>query len=162
MFFTLEADHAMIENNVDEYGDSFCRDLTIRTLEKLCASMPEPESKPDKFNFFLQLEAHDVDVDDMYGIMFRRTVVYFDKADSTDLDMEYAELILRMANGTIVNDVDSDLLTHIVVGEDRSRLSELRKIISRRSRVPRIVTLAWVLESQKEKTLLDEERFAPI
>ena len=162
MFFTLEADREMIENNVDEYGDSFCRDLTIRTLQRLCETMPEPEDKPRSFNFFNQLDEHGVDVDDMPGTMFRRTVVYFDKADSADLNMEYAQHVVRMANGTLVNDLDNELLTHIVVSEDRSRLSDLRKTISRRTRVPRFVTLAWVMESSKEKTLLDEERFAPV
>jgi DNA ligase IV len=35
MHFTIKDDVAMIAANVDEYGDSYCRDVTVNSLKKV-------------------------------------------------------------------------------------------------------------------------------
>ena len=77
--------------------------------------------------------------------------------------MDLAGNCIRFGGGSIVGDIKDQTITHIVVdeaGEDRIQLSQIRKTISRRNRLPRLVSLSWVTQSWSESTVLDEERFA--
>jgi DNA ligase-4 len=106
-----------------------------------------------------QLEEHGIDVEEMPANMFHRVTAYFDSPEA-DVEMECAESILRFANGKLAESISSDEVTHVVLGKDRSRLDEIRHFISKRRVVPRVVTLDWITESWKEKTVMDAERFA--
>jgi DNA ligase-4 len=94
----------------------------------------------DSSKLLTQFHDHGVDFGDYLGWMFRRAVTYFAIAPkesygsvspSTSLDLHLLTQIVIFAGGRVVDDVEDKDVTHIVVGEDRSRLKELRNIISR-------------------------------
>ena len=130
MYFTREVDREMIAANVDEFGDSYCQDLTVSSLRKLCESMKNPSERIDEAMFFSQLEDHGIDVDELPGNMFRRVVAYFDN-DESDEEACFAEQIVKFANGKVVKTLDDVKITHIVVGNDKSRLDNIRVTVSK-------------------------------
>jgi DNA ligase-4 len=158
MLYILESDADSIAANVDEYGDSFCRHLTIRSLQDVCDTMPKPKHSAIPSNVLERLEEHQVDLEGLPASVFRRTVIYFDEVDEKDLDNFFTKSCVRFGNGSLADDIDDPSITHVVVGSDSSRLKEVRIQISRRSRIPRLVSVNWVTECWKEKTLLDEDR----
>jgi DNA ligase-4 len=94
----------------------------------------------DSSKLLNQFHDHGVDFGDYPGWMFRRSVIYFDRLtqqsneswpSSSNLDLDFLQQTVEFAGGRTVNDVEDREVTHIVVGEDRSRLKELRGIISR-------------------------------
>jgi DNA ligase-4 len=91
--------------------------------------MKEPRQF-DKQAFISQLEGGGVDLSDLPGNMFQRFSVYFDRPDS-DLDMEVAMELVKFGGGRVVDSAEDGTTTHVVVGLDRSRLSEIRSAISR-------------------------------
>jgi DNA ligase-4 len=74
---------------------------------------------------------------------------------------EVALWTLRFGGGLLSEELNNKRVTHVVVHE-KSKLKQIRETLATRSRLPRIVTRQWIEESWKERTLLDEERFAPI
>ena len=92
--------------------------------------MKEPRCRFDKQAFISQLEDGGVDLSELPGSMFQRFAVYFDRPES-DLDMEFAVELVKFGGGTIVGSVENITKTHVVVGRDGSRLSEIRSAISR-------------------------------
>jgi DNA ligase-4 len=113
----------------------------------------------DSDSLILQLEEHGIDIEEMPANMFNRVTAYFDSPEF-DVEMKCAESILRFANGKLAESIDSDKITHIIIGKNRSRVDEIRLLISKRQVVPRVVTLDWITESWKEQTVMDAERFA--
>jgi hypothetical protein len=94
----------------------------------------------DSSNLLTQFHDHGVDFGDYPGWMFRRSVIYFDRppqqsngswSSSPNLDLSLLQQTVEFAGGQVVHDVEDTKVTHIIVGEDRSRLKELREIISR-------------------------------
>jgi DNA ligase 4 len=83
----------------------------------------------DKQSFIGQLEESGVDLSELPGNMFHRFSIYFDRPDS-DLDMEFAVELVKFAGGTIVPSFEDINTTHVVVGKDRSKLSEIRTTIA--------------------------------
>jgi DNA ligase 4 len=92
--------------------------------------MKDPGRPFDKQSFISQLEDSGVDLSELPGNMFQRCSIYFDRPDP-DLDMEFAVELVKFGRGTIVASVENITTTHVVVGRDRSRLSEIRNTISR-------------------------------
>lgn len=91
-----------------------------------------------------------------------------------DLDTKLAGHIVHFAGGRLATDLDDTEITHVVIGGDENRLREMRERNSlsvspitsdlycantslRKSRIPHLVTIDWIRDSWKEKTLLDEE-----
>jgi DNA ligase-4 len=130
MYFTRDVDREMIAANVDEFGDSYCQDFTVSTLRKLCESMKKPVERIDEAVFFSQLEDHGIDVDELPGNIFRRVVAYFDCGES-DEEARFAEQIVTFANGKVVKTLDDVKITHIIVGNNKSRLDHIRVTISK-------------------------------
>ena len=170
MYFTTAEDHDMIESNVDEYGDSYCCNVTSAELGSIFQRMPlGPKRAVQASSILSQFDEHGFDLEDLSGWMFRGMVVYFDWIDhdtdaepATRLRMKLAEQLVAFGGGRASKDLDDVLITHIVVKADKSRLKNIRKCISKKAKIPRIVRLEWVEESWAEKTLLDEERFSAI
>jgi hypothetical protein len=119
--------------------------------------MKDPTRPFDKRSFMSQLEHSGVDLSELPGNMFQRFSVYFDRPD-TDLDMGFAVELVKLGGGTVVSSADNIITTHVVVGRDAARLSEVRSAVSRQHPIPRIVDVNWVLGSWREKTILGEER----
>jgi DNA ligase-4 len=147
MFHTVPDDEEMIAANVDEFGDSYCRDVNVEGLRKVCRmfvdstsdgqicdSIKEPRRSFDKQAFISQLEDRGVDLSELPGSMFQRFFVYFDHPEA-DLDMEFAVELIGFGGGTVVGSIEN-ITTHVVVGKDRSRLSEIRGTISRYVYIP--------------------------
>ncbi|KAF2838289.1 ATP-dependent DNA ligase [Patellaria atrata CBS 101060] len=174
-FSTIEKDAADVEASVDEYGDSYARDITAEELRTLLETMPTLEQSFDKSEFVEQVEANGLNAEELPAWMFRDVVVYLDKpwADANsvtdlpvqtkplDIELELADQIITFCGGRVLGSLDDLSITHILVGEDRSRISNMRKEVAKRatSRIPRIVPLDWVRDSWTEKTLLDESRY---
>lgn len=96
MFFTREESKASIEENTDEYGDSYARDVTVEELEEVLPFiLPSMTSKlryqemlrqmPGKFEHRLvarifrdELEQHGEGLGELPGWMFEQAVLYVD------------------------------------------------------------------------------------
>jgi len=131
----------------------------------------------DAAEFRDQMENHGHGLGELPGWMFGNLLLYMDNGSNTpanglpseqSVSFRLAALRFLQASNTarfsgakITADITDEGITHVVVGEDRDRLRGLRERLSTRTRQPRIVTLDWIEQSWAEKTLLDEERFAP-
>lgn len=171
MFFTIADSESRIEGAIDEYGDSFTRDIMVEELKDIFDSMSVKfEHSFTASQFRSELEQHDHDLGVLPAWTFEGLLIYPDLQQSEeaklstqnkpDFRMQQACNTARFAGARITNSLGEGV-THILVGEDRSRLRALRQQISRFKRLPRIVTIDWIEQGWQEKTLLDEERFAP-
>ena len=97
MFFTREESKASLEENIDEYGDSYVRDVTVEELKEVLLSIVPSislrlrrkqiiDQMPEKFeyNFEAQsfrdeLEHHGEGLGDLPGWIFERSVLYVDE-----------------------------------------------------------------------------------
>ncbi|KAK8076341.1 DNA ligase [Apiospora phragmitis] len=158
------------QENVDEFGDSYARNLSLEELRELLTDMPKKEIdyEPfDKQQFVTQLEEHGHDLANLKCHMFRRNVVYFAVGESiSPIRVLKFKNWVRFGGGIISEDLDDISVSHVVVfgadGQNERDLSaEVRATISRRTPIPRVVTQLWLGECWKESTLLDEERYVP-
>lgn len=158
----------LAENNVDQYGDAYYRDTTADELRTLMSKMKDvpklPKSEADSItNAF--------DPESLPGWMFKGKTIFFDNGNSVvnglnmppqeHQDIFSARITASFAGAMFSNDIEDRNITHIVV----SPLSDVRAIrrgMSTRKKIPRVVTTKWVKESWEEKTLLDEEGFVPL
>jgi DNA ligase-4 len=153
LFYTMSSDTGKFDDNVDEHGDSYARDVTPEELLALFKRMPS--TLEDEFvsaDLLEQLNEHCRDLDFMPGLMFHGVKVF-----CAGVSAEVMR-ILAFEGGEISDSLDDEQLSHVVVSEGSQGVKELRKTISSRKVIPRIVSTAWVLDSWKEKTKLDEER----
>jgi DNA ligase-4 len=165
MYHMLDVMREEVESNVDEYGDSYARDVSVEDLKKVIDEMMHPKNYAfDSNEFLTELEEHGKGLGEVPGSMFRRCVVRFvshEEEPGPNVDLLIAKSQFQFAGGRIVeDDEDLDVTHYVVVGENLDVVSSLRKEISRRKgRVPRIVALKWLLDSWDEKTVLAEERY---
>lgn len=157
--------HASAENdgkyddNVDEYGDSYARDVTPDQLMELFQNMPaKMEDGYDPMEILDQLNEHGHDLESMPCWMFHGIIAHF----VNGVPGETARLF-QFAGGLLADSIERDELTHVVVSSsDSAAVKDVRRAVSGKARLPRVVTSDWVTESWAEGTRLDEERFAPI
>ncbi len=175
MFFVVPGDEERFQGNVDEFGDSYARDVNVAGLQSILGKMDNASTVGFDADTFLQeLCDHDHAMEEMRGWLFKGLVIYLDygslpKEKSSpnemgryDLQMELVTNLLRFAGAKIVEELADETITHITVYSNSPRIDMLRKEISKKSRLPRVVTMEWVNDSWKEGTLLDEERYAPV
>ena len=156
LFYTVSSDVGKFDDNVDEYGDSYAKDLTPEELLALFKKIPTTfEDEFVSADLLEQLNEHGHDLDSMPGLMYQGV-----KAFCADVSPE-ASRILAFAGGEISDSLNDETLTHVVVSEDTHGVKEIRKAISSRQKLPRLVRSEWILDSWKEKTRLDEEREVP-
>jgi DNA ligase-4 len=173
MYFTTDQERDMIDRNVDEFGDSYCRDIIPNELQQIFDNMPKLKSRDEMPTLLEQLHDHGVNLEELPGFMFYGVVAYVEGQDQVDVNsnasdetgsnvlLRLASQTMRFAGGRVVMGIDNPSITHVVIGNDAARVKEIRHQFTQRPKIPRIVTPEWVLESWKEKTLLDEERFIP-
>ncbi|KAK7960776.1 hypothetical protein PG988_011990 [Apiospora saccharicola] len=158
------------QDNVDEFGDSYARNFSLKELRDLLMDMPKKEIDYEPFDkqlFVNQLEEHGHDLGNLKCHMFRRNVVYFAAGESiSPIRVLKFRNWVRFSGGIVSEDLDDISVTHVVVvGADEQNERDLsagvRTVISQRTPVPRVVTQLWLKECWKESTLLDEERYAP-
>lgn len=74
---------------------------------------------------------------------------------------------VKYGGGSIIDDLGDRSTTHVVIISDSEigemeRAAEVRSFISTRTPVPRVVSRQWVEDCWKNRTILDEERYAPL
>lgn len=163
MFFIAPGDEDSIGEAVDEYGDSYARDIKLEELNDMLQRMPKLELGFDAEDFESQLGQQGHALGELSGRMFAGLTVYVHGTEDDDTKLFLVGNVIRFGGGNLSSNLADDGITHVVAtGDDKARLGQLRKDISKKDRFPRIVLPDWVEESWKEGTLLDEERYAPI
>lgn len=179
IFSTFDGSKQMPESNVDSFNDSFARDVTTEELRRVLDTMPAKNELPlNQHETRKQMKEHDHGFGDLPGWLFEGLVFFLETGHQTlphvknqehgqkklpalVSEMDEAHRLARFAGARIADRIEDDSITHVVVGKDTSRLASIRQALSRMSGpLPRTVTTAWVCDSWKEKTLLDEERYA--
>ncbi|KAI4868435.1 ATP-dependent DNA ligase [Hypoxylon rubiginosum] len=172
LFHATEATRRHAEDNVDEFGDSYARDLSLPELRQLLISIPKKEiliGEPfNKEEFLDQLIEHGHDMGNLRSYIFRGAKVHFAITDGV-LPISCLKLQnwIKYGGGVVEDDIDDRSITHVVVmgGDETSemeRAAEVRSIISARRPVPRVVSRQWVEDSWKNCTTVDEERYEPL
>jgi DNA ligase-4 len=173
LFYATEDMARAVEENTDQYGDSYARDVGVDELREILDKMDMPAGEGGPFDagkFLDQLEEHGNDLEALKSFMFRRCRVYFALGEgvpgTTALKLKN---YVRFGNGEVVDDIDDNRITHVVVvgGKEDTAASErvvaadVRYKVSSRRAVPRIVSARWVDDCWKEGTVVDEEEYAP-
>ncbi|KAH0565149.1 DNA ligase (ATP) [Trichoglossum hirsutum] len=180
MFFTTEETKKGVTRNVDQYADSYARDVGMQELLHIIDHMPYKHDHPvDADVFREQLHQEAQDLGEPPGWIFSRSIVYVDlhslakqnglqrgeesggNTEIFDLRLQLASNMVRFAGGRITEDLQDRAITHIIIGDDSSRLKSIRETLKWRQVLPRVVAVGWVELSWAERTLLDEERFIP-
>jgi DNA ligase-4 len=168
LFHATDELKSAAEENTDPYGDSYARDVPVEELREILADMPKFESTGEfsKGQFLEELEERGRGLNDMRGMIFQRCVVYMKEADEKDgrLLQKLANYV-RYAGGTCVDDMEDEGITHVVlISEDPMQIGEaadtIRRGLSTRRKMPRLVSRKWIEDSWKERTLVDEEQYA--
>ncbi|KAI1393174.1 ATP-dependent DNA ligase [Hypoxylon trugodes] len=172
LFHTTEATAHHAEENVDEFGDSYARDLDLKELRKVLKSMPKQEAlieEPfNKDEFLNQLIQHGHDIGNLRSYIFRGARVHFSATDDiTPISCLKLKNWVKYGGGSIVEELDDGSITHVVImsGSEKGEMeqaAEVRSIISARTPVPRVVSRQWVEDCWKNSTTVDEERYAPL
>ncbi|KAI2609177.1 ATP-dependent DNA ligase [Hypoxylon sp. NC1633] len=172
LFHATEATRRSAEKNVDEFGDSYARDLDMKELKQLLKSMPKNEvhiGQPfNKEEFLNQLAEHGHEIGNLRSSIFRGAKVHFSATDDVSPILCFKlKNRVRFGGGLLVDELGDESTTHVVVMSDSEtgemeRAAEVRSVISTRSPVPRVVSRQWVEDCWKNRTTLDEERYAPL
>lgn len=168
LFHATDALKFVAAQNTDQYGDSYARDLPIAELRELMRDMPKIESGGvpfDKGQFLEELEERGRDLSaQLRSMMFQRCVVHVKLSDGDVKHRAEAERLMRYVRyggGVCVDGLESEGLTHIVlVGNNKEAADELRRELSTRIKLPRLVNDLWIETCWKERSLVDEEQFS--
>ncbi|OOF97481.1 hypothetical protein ASPCADRAFT_206313 [Aspergillus carbonarius ITEM 5010] len=182
MFFTTPEKEAEVATSLDQFNDSYTRDVTKEELSALLEKMSK-DNKVDasqgagateKLREAVQ-EKVDAGWELPCGWLFQNLTFFFPKWTTQDAESEHAGQDYRLplarntamfAGASVVDTVTGSSITHVVVDPDppSSEISSLRKTWSGKAgrKIPHIVTVEWIEESWKQRTLLDEERFHPL
>jgi len=175
MFFTKSDSESRIEAAVDEYGDSYARDVTVDELNEIFESMPTTfERSFDAAGFRNELDGHQQELGELPAWIFEGLSIYADNQSQAmnggtpllqkdpAFSIKQASNLARFAGARVTHDLKEGI-THVLVSRaDRNHIRNIREKVATFRRLPRLVTVEWIEESWREKTLLDEERFAPV
>ncbi|KAG0648655.1 Polydeoxyribonucleotide synthase [Hyphodiscus hymeniophilus] len=163
MLHITDGSREQLEANVDEYGDSYARNVTPEELKVIMANMRLPKNSSFSSSTFLsQLEDHGKQLVQHPGSLFRGCVVRFAPSDLESLELRLVKYDLTFACGKVAEDDSDESITHfVVVDENAVDVRGIRRLIaeSGRRRIPRLVRLKWMQDSWTEKTVLDEEKY---
>ncbi|CAJ2506810.1 Uu.00g079960.m01.CDS01 [Anthostomella pinea] len=171
IFHAVEATNEAASENIDEFGDSYARDLDVKELRQLLRDMPKKETFDEPFNkdnFLAQLEGHGHDMGSLRSHLFRGMKMHLVGAnDGAPVLALKLRNWIKFGGGVVVDDLDDNSITNVVVlskdeTSEMERAAEVRSIISRRHSVPRVVSQQWVEDCWKNRTVVDEERYAPL
>ncbi|CAZ83843.1 unnamed protein product [Tuber melanosporum] len=150
--------------SVDQFGDSYARDLTMEEISNLLRDMPGAFDRTFASEFVKGLSEHDQrELGELPGWMFKTFVIYVDREGQGEVNenLKPSPLLALFAGARIALDLQDTEITHIIASHDQQRLHELREAIKWRPRIPRIVTRDWLKSSLEARTVLDEEQFSP-
>ncbi|TQV94681.1 DNA ligase 4 [Cordyceps javanica] len=174
LFHATDALRHVAAQNTDQYGDSYARDLPLEELRVLMRDIPKIEDGQgqvtfDKSRFLEELEERGRGLSaQLRSMMFQRCVVYFycarDDDDDDNNGIANAERLaryVRYGGGLCVDGLESEGLTHVVlVGQGLYAVDALRRELSTRAKLPRLVRGSWVETCWKERSLIDEEQYS--
>ena len=153
LLYTTTADASKYDDNVDEFGDSYARDVTPDGLLALFNNVPKnDENDYEATEILSQLNENGYALDGMPGWMFHGLTAYFDSVPAAVVRL------FEFAGGRIIGDISASEVTHVVVPTNSVDISYVHRANAAREKAVRVVTDAWVVDSWREKTLLDEER----
>lgn len=172
-FFVPEDQAEFYEEQTDEYGDSYARDVSTEELRQCINKMSGVSDAYEPDERIVRV------VGESPGWLFKNTVIHFVEPANDTSDggnsakaleklqpVHRAQDLVRFAGARLQEDLSNSFITHVVVNdsvaEDGPRMKALRARIAKKNRLPRLVTLGWIEDSWKEKTRLDEERYAPV
>lgn len=164
VFYSPEDRTQMYEDETDQFGDSFTRDVSSEELTTIISKMDDTD--------IAMRENGDTTIADLFdsevpGSIFRNTNISACTANSDifSQELQKALRIARFGGAVFSPDIQPGVTTHVLVQTDSQDHEEvtrqLRDRISTWQRIPRLVTPQWVLDSWREKTRLDEERYVP-
>lgn len=169
LFHATDALRRVAAQNTDQYGDSYARDLPLEELRALMRDMPKIEGGDgvpfDKARFLEELEERGKDISaQLRSMMFQRCVVHLYSGEGdASIQAQTARLAryIRYGGGACVDGLESEGLTHVVLVGDRKVVADtLRRELSTRAKLPRLVSGSWVETCWKEKSLVDEEQYS--
>ncbi|KAL4741955.1 DNA ligase 4 [Aspergillus similis] len=180
MFFTTKDKEEVVANSLDQFNDSYARDITIEELRNLLDQMAKDGKtngpcSPDAVQKVTEHIQEKVDSGWTMpcGWLFKGLALYFpeneDDSASESFEPEQSQRIhlalntAKFAGASIITSLKDLSITHVVVDPDITspELSKLRKTLSTRKKIPHIVKVDWIEDSWKERTLFDEERKCP-
>lgn len=164
MFHTTPQAMEAIAENVDVYGDSYARDSSPQELRNVLDDMiPVKNTSFSPTEFLSELEEHGRGLGEMRGSIFRGCVAYFPGGAESDMETRMAKIRFLFASGVAVEELNEEVTHVVIVDENRDAVQSLRKQVSEMGKkVPRVVGWAWLEDSWKEETRLDEERYAVV
>lgn len=176
MLHALPETAEFTKDAVDEYGDSFARSVTVDDLKQILDNVPEDEIDLDEADTVRDqlLENHPEEFEETPGWIFHNSLIYLDTVNSAvknklepfnpqrgirQWPILLAEELVEFGGGSVTDNFHDLDITQIVVGDDKRRIQSMRSMLKWKTKIPRIVSTAWIEESIKAGTLLDEERF---
>ena len=161
---TTDDSKERFQASIDEYGDSYARDVTPKELKRIMENMTLPARSTFSASDFLhQLEEHRRELGQHHGSIFRGCVARFAPADADNLDLQLAKYEFTFACGKVAEDDADERITHfVVIDRNAVDVMGIRAMIAgsgSSSRIPRLVGLKWIQDSWTEKTWLDEEKY---
>ncbi|KAI1188360.1 ATP dependent DNA ligase domain-containing protein [Nemania serpens] len=171
LFHAGDVMQSAAEENTDEFGDSYARDLDMIELRQLLQHMPKKEVLGTPFHkqhFLEQLVEHDHILGQMRSHLFEGMVVYLAGADAVPPLWAYqVRNRIRFGGGVLKQSLDDKSITHIIIqskdeATERETAAQVRSAISSRRALPRVVSAQWVADCWENRTVVDEERFAPL
>ncbi|KAJ9231272.1 hypothetical protein DTO166G5_6894 [Paecilomyces variotii] len=188
MFFTKDDEKEAIAQNIDAFGDSYARDTSVEELREIFNQMKTPENVKSS-QISRLLDQLDVQVQESSpgdaavpcGWLFKGLTLYFNRSSedggsnvlpekesgaSQAYHLHVATNLARFGGARVVDTIEDMTVTHAVVSPEipAAELSALRGSLAKKigsRKMPHLVTVGWVEESWKERTLLDEDRFHP-
>jgi DNA ligase-4 len=155
----LLGDHQIdYEENVDEHGDSYARDIAVvAEMKTLLGGMdlPNKQTSFDRDLFLEQLDDHGESFSHLKTCMFSKTKVAFRVSDDVvwTLQAQLAKNFVRFAGGQIAGEEEEEGVTHIVVPNGGTASG------AKVTNLARVVGVAWVQRCWDEGTFVDEERY---
>ncbi|KAL4748398.1 DNA ligase 4 [Aspergillus terricola var. indicus] len=180
MFFMTKDKEEVVAASLDQFNDSYARDITVEELRNLLDQMAKDgeNNSPCSPEAVQKVTEHIQEkVDSGWtmpcGWVFKGLALCFpeNEGDSASGSLEpkqsqrihLARNTAKFAGASVTTSLKDLSITHVVVDPDftSSETSKLRKTLSTRKKLPHIVRVDWIEDSWKERTLLDEERKCP-
>ncbi|KAF8451829.1 ATP dependent DNA ligase domain-containing protein [Terfezia claveryi] len=158
------------ERNIDEWGDSYCRDVEGGELQYLLESSPVGEIDLARAGGVRDEIFGSSEGEGDQGV---RCVAYIDvpgeeegKEKVVPLGLRIAEQLLMFAGAMVVGSPFEGGVTHVVVDKDSGGLErvkalrgEFAKRMEEGGRIPWVVGSGWVEECVRERTWVDEGKW---
>ncbi|KAI5307300.1 hypothetical protein KEM56_000584 [Ascosphaera pollenicola] len=155
----------------NKFSDSYTRDVEVKELAEASFIL---ESMPLENDVFANLQDSEAEIlntdlaDGFPGLMLKNCHIYFAPHRDAKVISERLQLarnVAAFAGARIAQSSGDQGVTQIVIDENRelTDVTGLRKEVAERvkegtSKLPRIVSVRWIEDSWKEKTILDEEK----